>query len=95
MLWSDVVRSEVTDNQRRRMYRCPGSDSTDPHYIRHKVKNPDSLMVKGSFSYFGVGKLKILPKNNHWTSAAILNLSWINLKTVCQSVRLMLSCTMS
>lgn len=64
MLWSDVVRSEVTDNQRRRMYRCPGSDSTDPHYIRHKVKNPDSLMVKGSFSYFGVGKLKILPKNN-------------------------------
>ena len=63
VLWSDEASFEVTDNQRGRVYRRPGSDPTDPRYTKHTVKHPDSLMVWGCFSYHGVGKLVFLPKN--------------------------------
>lgn len=63
VLWSDEASFEVTDNQRGRVYRRPGSDPTDSRYTTHTVKHPDSLMVWGCFLYHGVGNLVFLPKN--------------------------------
>ena len=63
MLLSDEASFVVTYNQRGRVYHKRGSDPCDPHYTKHTVKHPDSVMVCGCLSYHGVGKLVFLPKN--------------------------------
>lgn len=63
VLWSDEATFTVTGSGYDRVYRKPHSDALDPKYTCKTVKHPDSLMVWGCFSYFGVGELVVLPKN--------------------------------
>lgn len=45
------------------VYHWPHSDALDPKFTTKTVKHPDSVMVWGCFSYYGVGSLVVLPKN--------------------------------
>ena len=63
VLWSDEATFTVTGSQYDRVYRRPHSDALDPKFTTKTVKHPDSVMVWGCFSYYGVGSLVVLPKN--------------------------------
>lgn len=63
VLWSDEATFNVTGSADSRVYRPPNSDPHDPRYTQKTVKHPASLMVWGCFTYYGVGDLVILPKN--------------------------------
>ena len=63
MVWSDESTFTVTGSRGSFVYRKPKSDPLLPQYTKKSVKFPASLMVWGSFSYFGVGKLVFLEKN--------------------------------
>ena len=39
------------------------SDPFDPKYLCGTTKNPDKILIWGNFSYHGIGKLIMLPKN--------------------------------
>ena len=62
ILWSDEATFNVTCNRPGKVYMRPGADVCDPKYTCGTVKHPDSLMVWGCFSYYGVGELIVLPK---------------------------------
>ncbi|MPC49081.1 hypothetical protein E2C01_042875 [Portunus trituberculatus] len=38
ILWSDEASFQITDNQRKRVYRRPGSNRHDPRYTTHTLK---------------------------------------------------------
>ena len=61
VLWSDEVTFTVMCNRGGNVYK--GSDPFYPPYTRGTVKFVDSLMVWGSFSGRGLGKLIVLPLN--------------------------------
>lgn len=63
VLWSDESTFTVTGTPSSRVYRKPGSDPLDPKYTSKFVKYPASLMAWGCFTYYGVGRLVILPAN--------------------------------
>ncbi|KAG7177856.1 Transposable element Tc1 transposase-like 1, partial [Homarus americanus] len=63
VLWSDEATFSVTGSNGGRVYRPPHSDAHLPQYTVKTVKHPASLMVWASFTYYGVGELVILPKN--------------------------------
>ena len=79
VLWSDESTFTVTGNRAGKVYRRPGSDPCDPKLICGTVKHPDSLMVWGCFSYYGAGKLIVLPKNETMNSEKYLMLLADNL----------------
>ena len=56
------------------MYRRPGSDPCDPKFTCKTVKFPDKVMVWGAFSYYGVGELIVLPKNETMNKERYLEL---------------------
>ena len=62
-LWSDEATFTVTGNRGGKVYRRPGSDPYDPKFTCGTTKFPDKIMVWGCFSYYGLGKLIVLPKN--------------------------------
>ena len=74
ILWSDEATFTVTGGGYDRVYRRPDSDALDPKYTTKTVKHPDSVMVWGCFSYYGVGDLVILPKNVKVNQAVYLEL---------------------
>ena len=39
------------------------SDPFDSKYLCGTTKNPDNILIWGNFSYHGLGKLIVLPKN--------------------------------
>lgn len=59
ILWSD----EATTDALVVIYRRPGSDPCDPKFIQATVKHPDSLILWGAFTFYGTGKLAVLPRN--------------------------------
>ena len=63
VLWSDESTFTVTCNRGANVYRKVGSDALDPRYIEGTVKHPNSLMVWGAFTGYGVAKLHIFEKN--------------------------------
>ena len=63
VLWSDEATFTVTDCTPNYVYRKRGSNPLEPRYTKQTVKHPDSVMVCGCFSFYGVGKLVFLPKN--------------------------------
>lgn len=76
VLWSDESTFTVTGNRAGYVYRRPGSDPLDPKYLAPTVKWPDSIMVWGCFSYFGVGELVVLNRNvtmNQYNYYELLN----------------------
>lgn len=62
ILWSDESVFTVTGTGSGRVRRPVGADRYDPRYILETVKHPQTVMVWGSFSYHGVGKLVFLEK---------------------------------
>ena len=62
-LWSDEATFTVTGSGYDRVYRRPHSDALNPKFTTKTVKHPDSVMVWGCFSYYGIGSLVVLPKN--------------------------------
>ena len=65
VLYSDEATFSISCNKTGRVYRRPGSDPLDPKYIDSTVKHPPTLMVWGCFSFYGVGPLVFLPKNQY------------------------------
>ena len=63
VLWSDEAIFTVTSNRSGYVRRRPGSDPLHPKYLCGTTKHPDKIMVWGCFSYYGLGKLIVLPKN--------------------------------
>ena len=63
VLWSDEATFTVTGCGHHRVYRRPDSDPLDPRYTVKTVKQPDSVMVWGAFSYYGVVELIVLEKS--------------------------------
>ena len=63
VLWSDEAIFTVTGNRQGMVRRAPGSDPLNPKYLAGTTKHPDKIMVWGCFSYHGLGKLIVLPKN--------------------------------
>ena len=63
MLWTHEATFSVTCNRWGKVKRRPGSDPYDPKFVQHTVKHPQYLMVWGCFSYYGTGKLIVLPTN--------------------------------
>ena len=74
VLWSDEFTVTVTSNRPGKIRRCPGSDPLDPKYLAGTTKFPDKLMIWGCFSYYGVGKLIVLPKNESVNKESYLEL---------------------
>ena len=64
VLFSDEAMFRVTGNRATHVYRRPGpGDPNDPKYTCATIKQPDRLMVWGSFGYHGPGELRVLPRN--------------------------------
>ena len=78
-LWSDESTFTVTSNRAGKVRRRPGSDPLDPKYVCGTVKHPDKIMVWGCFSYYGKGKLIVLPKNETVNKEVYLDLLSQNL----------------
>lgn len=57
-----------------------GADRYDPRYTVKTVKHPDSVMVWGCFSYYGVGKFVFLEKGVSMNSERYLELLYDNLE---------------
>lgn len=74
VLWSDEAVFSVTGNRSGRVYRPPRSDPYDPRYTQGVTKHPDTIMVWGSFSYFGVGEIVVLPRNMYMNKDNYLEL---------------------
>ena len=74
VLWSDEATFTVTSNRQGKVRRRLGSDPLDPKYLCGTVKFPDKIMVWGCFSYYGMGKLIILPKNETVNQHSYLDL---------------------
>lgn len=74
VLWSDEAIFTVTCNRGGHVYRRPGSDPLDPRYLCGTTKHPDYIMVWGCFTATGVGKLVVLPKNQHMNQNNYLEL---------------------
>ncbi|MPC40780.1 Transposable element Tcb1 transposase [Portunus trituberculatus] len=68
VLWSDEVTFSVGSNGGSGTNHRPGSDT------QKYVKFPDSIMVWGCFSYYGVGELVVLPNNIHMNKSNYLEL---------------------
>lgn len=80
ILWSDESVFTVSGTRRRNVRRPRKSDRLDPRYTVKTVKHPDSVMVWGSFSYYGVGKLVFLEKGVSMNSERYLDLLFDNLE---------------
>lgn len=64
VLWSDEATFSVSCGSKvGRVRRREGSDPHDPKYCVKVAKFPDTLMVWGCFSYYGLGSLVFLEKN--------------------------------
>lgn len=63
VMWSDEAIFTVTGNRQGMVRRRPGSDPLHPKYICGTAKHPDKIKVWGCFSYYGLGKLIVFPKN--------------------------------
>ena len=63
VFWSDESTFTVTGTPAAKVYRKPGDDPLKPRFTNKVVKHPASLMVWAGFTYYGVGKLVVLPAN--------------------------------
>ena len=74
VLWSEESMFNLSDGSMNYVYRKSGSNPLDPRYTRSMVKHPDSVMVWGSFSYYGLGHLVFLPTNQRMNQHNYLDL---------------------
>lgn len=79
ILWSDESTFTVTGTPTGRVRRPRNSDRYDERYTVKTQKHPQSVMVWGAFSYYGVSKLYFLEKGQTMNSNAYLNLLINNL----------------
>ena len=87
LLWSDEATFCVSGVSASRVYRYPGSDPHLPQYTDKTVKFPQSVMVWGCFTYYGVGNLVFLPRNVSINKERYLELLWDNLEECYEKTR--------
>ena len=80
ILWSDESVFTVSGTRFARVRRPKGSDRYDPKYTVKTVKHPDSVMVWGAFTYYGVGNLVFFEKGESVNSERYLELLYDNLE---------------
>lgn len=80
ILWSDESVFTVSGTQFARVRRPKGSDRYDPKYTVKTVKHPDSVMIWGAFTYYGVGNLVFFEKGESVNSERYLELLYDNLE---------------
>ncbi len=80
ILWSDESMFRVSGTTFGKVRRPLGVDRYDPQYTVKTVKHPDSVMVWGCFSYFGVGNLVFFEKGVTVNSERYLELLYDNLE---------------
>ncbi|XP_076064995.1 uncharacterized protein LOC143039030 [Oratosquilla oratoria] len=56
-------RLSVTGTPAAKVYRKAGDDPLKPRFTNKVVKHPALLVVRAGFTYYGVGKLIVLPAN--------------------------------
>lgn len=81
ILWSDESVFTVTGTNFGKVRRPRNSDRHDPRYTVTRERHPDSLMVWGCFSYYGVGNLVFFEKGVTVNSERYLDLLHDNLET--------------
>lgn len=80
ILWSDESVFTVSGTKHGKVRRPRGADRYDPQYTVKTVKHPDSIMVWGCFSYYGVGNLVFLEKGVAMNAERYLDLLFDNLE---------------
>lgn len=80
ILWSDESVFRVSGTSFAKVRRPKHSDRYDPRYTVQRVRHPDSLMVWGCFSYYGVGNLVFLEKGETVDSERYLDILHDNLE---------------
>ena len=80
VLWSDESTFCVSGRTFSRVRRKEGSDPNLPKFTQKTTKHPQSLMVWGCFTYYGLGDLVILPPNTSVNKKVYLELLWDHLE---------------